>query len=42
VAAIIAALTGFRDFRILLRQSLILLGGRTLEAEEGPLILKTK
>jgi hypothetical protein len=36
VAVIIAVLTGFRDFGILLGRLLVLLGGRTLEAEEGP------
>jgi hypothetical protein len=42
VAAIIAVLTGFKDFGILLRQLLVLLRGQTLKVEEGPLILKTK
>jgi hypothetical protein len=41
VAAIIAASTGFRDFGISSGRSLVSLGGRTSEAEDGPPVLKT-
>jgi hypothetical protein len=42
VVVMAVALTSFRDLGILLRQSLVSLGERTLEAEEGPLVLKIK